>query len=157
MCIFRLTAAAARQGFDRGLDLDGVLALLRRLAGDTLPPALVARLRGWWAAYGRLRFYSGVTLLSFHDDFTLAELLASTGLSNYLLYQFSPRLVAVANTEVDKLIGELQRAGHMPRVIDEARPRRGGGLRWPRRQTNQRPAQRLCGRRHPADGRDARR
>jgi hypothetical protein len=27
----------------------------------------------------------------------------------------------VANTEVDRLIGELQRAGHMPRVIDEAR------------------------------------
>ncbi|HET7081498.1 MAG TPA: helicase-associated domain-containing protein [Chloroflexia bacterium] len=121
LCIFRLTAGAVRQGFDRGLDLDGVLALLRRLAGDELPPALVERLRGWWAAYGRLRFYTGVTLLSFHDDFTLAELLASTGLSNYLLYQFSPRLVAVANTEVDRLIGELQRAGHMPRVIDEAR------------------------------------
>ncbi len=121
LCVFRLTAAAARQGFDRGLDLDGVLALLRRLAGDALPSALVERLRGWWGAYGRLRFYTGVTLLSFHDDFTLAELLASTGLRNYLLYQFSPRLVAVANTEVDKLIGELQRAGHMPRVIDEAR------------------------------------
>jgi hypothetical protein len=121
LCAYRLTAASVRAGFDAGLDHAAIGATLAELAGGPLPPALTERLAAWWAAYGRLRFYTGVSLIQFSEDFTLAELLASTTLGEYLLYQFSPRLVAVPTASVDRLISDLSRAGHTPRVLDESR------------------------------------
>ncbi len=119
---YRLTARAVRRAFEDGLTAADVAGALRQLTGDTLSPAGDARLQGWWDAYGRLRFYSGVTLIRFSDDFTLTELLTTTDLGNLILYQFSPRLVAVPETVVDRLLADLTRAGHTPRVVDDSLP-----------------------------------
>ncbi len=119
---YRLTARSVRNGFAAGLTVADVAGTLRDLTGDALPPAADGRLQGWWDTYGRLRFYTGVTLISFNDDFTLTELLTTTDLGSSLLYQFSPRLVAVPESAVDRLLADLTRAGHTPRVVDESQP-----------------------------------
>ncbi len=119
---YRLTARAVRQAFEGGLTAADVAGSLRGLTGDALSPASDERLQGWWEAYGRLRFYSGVTLIRFSDDFTLTELLTTTDLGSLILYQFSPRLVAVPETAVDRLLADLARAGHTPRVVDDSQP-----------------------------------
>ncbi|MGI8588764.1 MAG: helicase-associated domain-containing protein [Chloroflexia bacterium] len=121
-CVYQMTGGTARAGFEAGLSADEMETELRRLAGDGLPLSVPQRIATWWDAYGRLRFHTGVSLISFSDEFTLTELLTTTNLGNYLLYQFSPRLVAVKSDDVDKLLDELARAGHTPRVIDESRP-----------------------------------
>jgi len=124
---YRLTARAVRRAFEDGLTAADIAGTLRGLTGEALSAACDARLQGWWDAYGRLRFYSGVTLIRFSDDFTLTELLTTTDLGNLILYQFSPRLVAVPETVVDRLLADLTRAGHTPRVVDDALPVPTGG------------------------------
>ncbi|HUS13946.1 MAG TPA: helicase-associated domain-containing protein [Chloroflexia bacterium] len=117
LLLYRLSADSIRRAYDAGQDAAGIQRVLTMLAGEELP-AVRRRIEAWWGAYGRLRFYTGVALMRFNDDFTLAELLASTNLGSHLLYQFSPRLVALRNEGLTKLIGELTRSGHRPRVIE---------------------------------------
>ena len=121
LCAYRLPPASVRAGFDAGLDYTAIAATLAALAGGPLPPALTERLAAWWGAYGRLRFYTGVSLIQFSEDFTLAELLASTTLGEYLLYQFSPRLRRRPFRQRGPADWQPSRAGHTPRVLDELR------------------------------------
>jgi hypothetical protein len=46
----------------------------------------------------------------------LQELLATTALQDYLVYQFSPRLVAIQPDAVDILVQEMEQRGYTPRV-----------------------------------------
>lgn len=86
---------------------------------EHVPPAIVslaATLRRWWQSYGRSRLYEGLTVLELGDDYVLPELLVATGLRQHLVYQFSPRLVAVDPDGADALIAELRRRGYTPLV-----------------------------------------
>jgi hypothetical protein len=121
-CTYRLTARTARMAFEDGLAAGDLGGVLRELTGEALPLTAGQRIQGWWEAFSRLRFYTGVTLFQFNDDFTLTELLTTTDLGSHILYQFSPRLVAVADAAVDSLLAALTRAGHTPRIVDESQP-----------------------------------
>jgi hypothetical protein len=73
-------------------------------------------LRTWAENYGRLHIYEGLTLLELADDYALQELLASIPLQEHIVYQFSPRLVAIEDGAVDHLVQEMEKRGYTPRV-----------------------------------------
>ena len=112
---YSVSAAGASRAFEAGWDTDQILAALRRAAGSAPPRALAERLRGWRESFGSVQIYARVALLELADDYALAELLAGTSLSNYLLYRFSPRLAALRPEGLEALQAELEKKGYTPK------------------------------------------
>jgi hypothetical protein len=113
--IGRISAAGAARAFEGGWDAERVLSTLER-AGGAVPRALARQLREWWRRFGEVQLYRGLALIELADDFALNELLANTALSRYLLYRFSPRLVAVRPEGLEALRAELVDKGYTPTV-----------------------------------------
>lgn len=113
---YRITAATAQYAFDRGWTGQAILGELEKHSGGPVPEPLRGRILTWADGYGQVHLYDKVTLVEFTDDFALQELLASTSLVQHLVYQFSPRLVAIKTEAVDALRDELVRLGHTPRI-----------------------------------------
>ena len=97
-----------------------IAALSKHSAAPGAQPQVAAswqrKLRAWGRNYGQLHVYENLTLLELADDYVLQELLVSTSLHEYLVYQFSPHLVAVRDDAVDQLVQEMERRGYTPRV-----------------------------------------
>lgn len=115
---YRLTAERVHEAFETGLDGPALLGALRTAAGGKLPAAARRRLEAWWTGYGSVRLYDGLTLVELGEDTLLPELRAAAGLDAAILYQFSPRLIAVAPAETDALLARLARHGYTPRVVE---------------------------------------
>jgi hypothetical protein len=113
---YRITAATAQRAFEQGWAGQAILDELERQSSEPVPEPLHSQILTWNEGYGQVHLYDEVTLVEFADDFALQELLASTSLVQHLVYQFSPRLVAVKTEAVDALRDELVRLGHTPRI-----------------------------------------
>ena len=113
--IGQISAAGVARAFEGGWDAERLLSTLER-AGGAAPAALARQLREWGRRFGEVQLYRGLALIELADDFALNELLANTALSRYLLYRFSPRLVAVRPEGVEALHAELVQKGYTPKV-----------------------------------------
>lgn len=113
---YRITADSAQHAFEQGWTGQAILDELEKHSGDPVPEPLRGHILNWAEGYGQVHLYDEVTLIEFADDFVLQELLASTSLAKHLVYQFSPRLVAIKAEAVDALRDELVRLGHTPRI-----------------------------------------
>ena len=85
-------------------------------AGTEILPAWHDMLVTWMRNYGSLHVYEGITVLDLADDYALQELLASTSLREHILYQFSPRLIAIHSNAIEDLVEEMEKRGYTPRV-----------------------------------------
>lgn len=113
---YRLYMEGLGRAFAAGWSWPKIQAVLEGAAGTAMPPGLAAQIRDTWERYGRLHLYPDLALIQFADDFCLPELLTGTRLGQYMLYQFSPRLIAVRPDNVEALVRELQEKGYTPRV-----------------------------------------
>ena len=104
------------RAFEAGWTGPKIQAALERAAGSAMPASLASQIKAIWERYGRLHFYPDMALIRFADDFCLPELLTGTHLGQYLLYTFSPRLIAVRPENVESLLSELREKGYTPRV-----------------------------------------
>lgn len=114
---YRITVDSARSAFEQGWTAQAILDDLAEHSRAPVPEPLQERIVAWAEAYGQVHLYDEVTLIEFADDLALKELLASTNLARYLVYEFSPRVVAIQSNAVDKLRDELIKQGHTPRVV----------------------------------------
>jgi hypothetical protein len=73
-------------------------------------------LRTWERNRGLLHIYENIALLELADDYALQELLISTSLADHLVYQFSPRLIAIWADGIDGLADEMEKRGYTPRI-----------------------------------------
>lgn len=115
---YRLTAEGARQAFEAGHTLEEILDLLEKGSQAPLPGGLREMLTRWWENFGLVHLYPNLTILELSDDFAIRELVAATSLAQHIIYQFSPRLVAIEPDAVDDLVRELQEKGYTPRVAE---------------------------------------
>ena len=113
---YHITAATAQRAFEQGWTGPAILNELGRHSDGPVPEPLYSHILSWAEGYGQVHLYDEVTLVEFADDFALRELLASTSLAQHLVYQFSPRIVAIKTEAVDMLREELVRLGHTPRI-----------------------------------------
>jgi len=96
----------------------GLLDRLCRVAGAQagLPQTWRERICQWVSNYGGLHIYEGLTLIELGDEYALQELLASTSLRDHVVYEFSPRWIAIHPDAVETLVQEMEKRGYMPRV-----------------------------------------
>jgi hypothetical protein len=109
--------ATAESGSQAGVShsVEGLVALLSRYC-ESSDSNWAEKLRTWQRNRGLLHAYENITLVELADDYALQELLVSTSLADAIVYQFSPRLVAIKAHEVDHLVEEMETRGYTPRV-----------------------------------------
>lgn len=107
--------------FAAGQSAESLLALLGERA-RAIPDDFRSTVERWSRLYGQARLYENLTLVELGDDHILAEMLAATSLRRHLLYQFSPRLLAVDPAGADELFSELRTRGYMPLRLSPDEP-----------------------------------
>jgi hypothetical protein len=122
--VFRWAEATASQDNADPSTSHAIEKLIAVLSQHCVPPGeqrQVAagwqrKLRTWSSNYGQLHIHEDLTLIELADDYALQELLVSTSLQEYMVYQFSPRLAAIHADAVDELVEEMEKRGYTPRV-----------------------------------------
>jgi hypothetical protein len=113
---YRFDMQQAHAAFENGFTADDVLSQLEQLSRAPVPPAVRAQWHAWWSRYAQLRWYDGLTLIEFADDYMLQELLTQTDLREHLIFMFGPRLVAVRSESADALARQLVKKGYTPKI-----------------------------------------
>ncbi len=113
---YRITANSIQRQFEQGETADTLLAALEKTCPAEIPAAWRARIQAWHNQYGKLHLYHNITLIELADEYILKELLTSALLCENLVYQFSPRLIAIRPEAVDDLVAEMEKRGYMPHV-----------------------------------------
>lgn len=114
--IYRLTPSSVQRAFEAGQTDETLIAALEKLCQARVPSAWQDRLQTWHRNYGKLHLYEGITLIELADEYALQELMLNTSLRDHMVYQFSPRLVAIRPEAVDTLVQEMEKRGYTPRV-----------------------------------------
>lgn len=112
---YRITTASLERALVAGLGPEVAAARFIEI-GAPMPAKTRRRFRAIAERFGRIRAYESVSLLTLGDDLALRELLAATSLRDAIVYQISPRVVAVRSEAVDALVEELTDKGFTPGV-----------------------------------------
>ncbi|BCL81505.1 hypothetical protein ccbrp13_39700 [Ktedonobacteria bacterium brp13] len=114
-------AAALSRGDQRAREL---LTLLHAAAdneevADGPLHTLALQVEQWLANYGRVRIYTGVTLLEVADTTVLREVNAHTNLEDQVVQQLQPTIHLLKKSAVRRLVDDVKRHGLSPLVHDE--------------------------------------
>jgi hypothetical protein len=112
--VYRLDPMVAFSAFRGGATPADLLETWEQTMPQPVPAAFRKAVLTWWASYGQIRLYKGLSLLELHDEFALSELEATTSLGQHILARLSPQLVLVPNKAVDTLLQEFLALGHTP-------------------------------------------
>ena len=113
---FRVTNASIARAFERGITVAEIADPLAEMNAP-LPNALRTKLDTLAANYGRAHLYEHLTVIELADDLALRELVAGTTLGQFIVHQFSPRLVVVRDENVDEWVNEIVKKGYTPKVV----------------------------------------
>ncbi|WP_201365470.1 helicase-associated domain-containing protein [Dictyobacter formicarum] len=121
---YRFTPQALSQALSQGYQMTRLLEVLRQAVAragqsDGSGAQLLARLERWLASYGRVRIYTGVTVVETIDTTVMRELMATTSLDEYVIRPLHPTIVVVKPTATERLSDELKRRGQSPLIHDE--------------------------------------
>jgi hypothetical protein len=121
---YRLTPAALTQALGHGHNPATLLHLLRSTAPQAALhagplPRMLERLERWMHNYGRMRIYTGVTLLESIDTVVMRELSATTTLDGQVVQAISPTLHILKKSGMEQIIDELKHRGQSPLVHDD--------------------------------------
>jgi hypothetical protein len=114
--VYRITFDGVLLALEQGQTIETLIASLGQWCGTEIPITWQEKLHTWSQNYGKLHVYQEITLIELADDYALQELLINTSLREHLVYQFSPRLVAIRPAAVEGLVQEMERRGYTPRV-----------------------------------------
>lgn len=114
---FRFTAERAADRFASGMR-PADLAAEFEAAGAPLPPAVADALERWWARWGLVRRYPGLSVIELADEYLARELLSNTSLARIVVYQLDARHLVVAADGLDDLVAELEQRGYYPTVVE---------------------------------------
>lgn len=123
---YRLTPKALGEALSQGRHPMDLLDLLRnRVVQEQAEgienglPQLLAQLERWIASYGRVRIYTGVTLLGTADTIGMRELSATTALEGQIVRTIHPTLHILKKAGSERILDDLKRRGQTPLVHDE--------------------------------------
>ncbi|MCA9980658.1 MAG: hypothetical protein KDD89_07495, partial [Anaerolineales bacterium] len=112
---YRLGGPGLERGFTEGETPQSIAAQFAQL-DHPLPPEAQAYLENLYARFGRVHLYDNLTLLEFGDDTAVVELRAAGLLDGLILYEFSPRLIAIQTDQAEDLFQKLQNKGYTPQM-----------------------------------------
>jgi hypothetical protein len=124
---YRLTPESLAEAFARGESPTVLLELLHSTAAYQLSiaphshlPRLLVQLERRIASYGRVRLYTGASLLEVADQQVLRELSATTSFSEQVVRSIHPTLFILKNNAIESLMDELKRRGQVPLLHNSA-------------------------------------
>ena len=117
---YDITPASLSEALRRGEDLAPFLELLRCAldVGQGAGPIeeMLQRLEKRIASYGRVRLYTGATVLEVADTLTLRELAATTSVEQQVIHAIHPTILVLKKQGGEQLIDELKRRGQAPLI-----------------------------------------
>ncbi len=123
---YRFTPRAFGEALSRGKRPTELLELLRtRVAQEQANGTenalaqILAQIERWIASYGRVRIYTGVTLLGTADAIGMRELSATTSLEGQIVRTVHPTLHILKKAGSERILDDLKRRGQSPLVHDE--------------------------------------
>ncbi len=122
---YQLTPGSLGEAFARGESPVPLLELLHSLAEyqHSIAPngplaRLLEQLERRIASYGRVRFYTGASLLEAADQQIARELSATTSLHEHIIRSINPTLLILKKNAIEDLFDELKRRGQVPLLHD---------------------------------------
>jgi hypothetical protein len=121
---YRLTPGALAGALGHGHNPATLLQLLRSAVPQAVSPEgpllrMLERLERWINGYGRMRIYTGVTLLESIDTVVMRELSATTALDEQVVQAVNPTLLVLKKSGMEQIIDELKRRGQSPLLHDD--------------------------------------
>ena len=114
--VYRITADGVLLALENGQTIERLLARIGNWCEAEIPETWHQRMATWSQNYGKLHVYDDITLIELADDYALQELLSNTSLQEHVIYEFSPRLVAIRPENVEALLQEMEKRGYTPHV-----------------------------------------
>lgn len=111
--VYRLTRSSLSRALSQGIQQDQVLAFLKRVTADRLPPKAVAMLRGWAGRYGKVRLIR-TAVVETKTAAVMRELRAHPTIGPLLGELLSPTRALVAERNWSKVLAQLREAGYLP-------------------------------------------
>ena len=115
---YRLTVKSLGEALSRGLHPASLLQLLHEYAEPSLTPLLV-QLERRVKNYGRVRFYTDVTLLEVADTAVIRELSVTTPLEEQVVQTIHPTLLILKKQGAERIMQDLKRRGQVPLLHEE--------------------------------------
>lgn len=117
-----VTPKALGEALSKGKQPSRLVNLLRPVAerlAQSGPLRMVEQLERWIASYGRIRLYTGVTLLETVDTVVMRELSVTTALDEQVVQTIHPTLRVVKRSGAEQIIDELKKRGQPALLHDE--------------------------------------
>ncbi len=117
-----ITPKALSSALSQGRHPASLLELLRSVISDkanSLLSTLLTQIERWVASYGRVRIYTGVSLLETADTMVMRELSATTSLDEQIVQTIHPTLHILKKSGAERVIDDLKRRGQTPLLHDE--------------------------------------
>ncbi len=120
---YRLTPKALAGALGRGLHPALLLQQLRVIAENLQDKGslaqVLAQIERWAASYGRVRIYTGASMLEVADPSVMRELALTTSVEQYIVQPISPTLTILKKQGVERVTEELKRRGQIPLLHEE--------------------------------------
>ena len=121
---YRLAPGSLAEALGRGQQPGNLLKLLRKIEKDeehsnSPLSCLLAQLEGWIASYGRVRLYTGVSMVEVADNLVMRELSATTSLEEQIVKSITPTLMILKKQGMERIVEDLKRRGQSPLLHEE--------------------------------------
>jgi hypothetical protein len=121
---YRLAPGSLAEALGRGQQPGNLLKLLRKIEKDeehsnSPLSCLLAQLEGWIASYGRVRLYTGVSMVEVTDNLVMRELSATTSLEEQIVKSITPTLMILTKQGMERIVEDLKRRGQSPLLHEE--------------------------------------
>lgn len=116
---YRLTARSLSEAIEQGQQPGELLKILADFATSPMVRELLTSLERRLAGYGRVRLYTGASLLQAADATVMQRLAAITSLDEQTIRPVQPTLLLLKKAGVERLLEELKRRGQLPLVHEE--------------------------------------
>jgi hypothetical protein len=112
---YQITDETIWQSQNAGIKVDQIIAFLRRVTDDAIPPAVMRQLFACRARFGRAVVLR-TALLQTADEETMALIMANPQVRDLLGESLSPTVCLVHERSVDELVERLKELGVWPRL-----------------------------------------
>ncbi|HAT44695.1 MAG TPA: hypothetical protein DCS90_06275 [Ktedonobacter sp.] len=121
---YRLAPKSLAEALGRGQKSGNLLEFLGHIAqdeekSDSPLQRLLAQLERWIASYGRVRLYTGVSLMEVADNLVMRELSATTSVEEQIVESITPTLMILKRQGAERIVEDLKRRGQSPLLHEE--------------------------------------
>lgn len=113
--VYHITADSVWKGVDNGVKIEQIIAFLKRITLDQVPPSVLRTLLAWGGRFGRASLQRAIILRT-EDEGTMLQIQGQGDIQPLLRESLSPTAYLVEEEDVAELIRRLKALGVWPHV-----------------------------------------